>query len=80
MPHPPPRAPPCAPPPAPAPLPVGLAGAIAHLRRCAGGALQISKDEAAALKEPLLQAFLSRPHPRDSDPHTLFEKQEHYKV
>ena len=40
----------------------------------------ISKDEAATLREPLLAAFLARPHPKESDPMSLFERQEHYKV
>ena len=40
----------------------------------------ISKDEAATLREPLLAAFLARPHPKESDPVSLFERQEHYKV
>ena len=40
----------------------------------------ISKDEAATLREPLLAAFMARPHPKESDPMSLFERQEHYKV
>ena len=40
----------------------------------------ISKDEAARLREPLLAAFLARPHPKESDPTSLFDRQEHYKV
>jgi DNA primase large subunit len=40
----------------------------------------ISKDEATTLKPYLLAAFLARPHPKESDPTSLFERQEHYKV
>lgn len=40
----------------------------------------ISKDEATTLREPLLAAFLARPHAKESDPTSLFDRQEHYKV